>query len=285
MYWAAKLDSVVCVQGSSNCKHTKLFAFGDSYADTGNTPRSLPKFTSSPWAAHGISFPGTPDGRFSDGFVFTDYLAGEAASLHIYRSWKLCLPGLQLSGNDYAKLPDLDGVVAFIGKVVAQLVVNIRRVYSMGVKQVLVSGLQPLGCLPLETRSTNYTVCKSLINVAVGVRNGLLQQAVTQLNSETEESYTPFILLDMYDTFMIVINNHTGDANFGNPLELCCSGINSTYSCASYTDDGAKLYSLCESRKSRFLWDTFHPTNEGWNVVSSLLHDRLGQLQPSHTHK
>ncbi|GAB2229580.1 hypothetical protein Droror1_Dr00013826 [Drosera rotundifolia] len=335
---------LLCVQGSSHREHTKLFAFGDSYADTGNTARPLSKFASSPWTSpYGISFPGNPDGRYSDGLVFTDYLAkymGMRTPV-AYKNWRDNSPKklrngmnfayggtgvfdtlapypnmttqidlfeqlvkqqvypskdlrnsvvlVQLSGNDYATYliehPDLNGVVAFIGKVVAQLVVNIRRIYSMGVKQVLVSGLQPLGCLPLETRSTNYTVCNSLINVAVGVHNGLLKQAVTQLNSEVEESYTPFILLDMHDTFMTVINNHTGDANFGNPLEPCCIGINSTYSCASYTDEGAKLYTLCESRKSRFLWDSFHPTNEGWNVVSSLLHDSLSQLQLSHKHK
>ncbi|XP_065871935.1 GDSL esterase/lipase At5g03610-like [Euphorbia lathyris] len=48
-----------------------LFVFGDSYADTGNSPNS-----SISWKhPYGITFPGTPAGRFSDGRVLTDYIA------------------------------------------------------------------------------------------------------------------------------------------------------------------------------------------------------------------
>ncbi|XP_042510508.1 GDSL esterase/lipase At5g03610-like [Macadamia integrifolia] len=51
---------------------SKLFVFGDSYADTGNIRKSV----SSSWKLpYGITFPGKPSGRFSDGRVLTDYVA------------------------------------------------------------------------------------------------------------------------------------------------------------------------------------------------------------------
>ncbi|XP_042476913.1 GDSL esterase/lipase At5g03610-like isoform X2 [Macadamia integrifolia] len=51
---------------------SKMFVFGDSYADTGNIGKSV----SSSWKPpYGITFPGKPAGRFSDGRVLTDYLA------------------------------------------------------------------------------------------------------------------------------------------------------------------------------------------------------------------
>ncbi|KAI3458865.1 hypothetical protein Pfo_015528 [Paulownia fortunei] len=50
----------------------KLFVFGDSYADTGNLPSSVSKSWKPPY---GITFPGKPSGRFSDGRVLTDYIA------------------------------------------------------------------------------------------------------------------------------------------------------------------------------------------------------------------
>ncbi|KAK1571915.1 hypothetical protein Q3G72_024890 [Acer saccharum] len=51
--------------------YVKLFVFGDSYVDTGN----LGKFAT-PWKEpYGISFPGKPSGRYSDGRVLTDYIA------------------------------------------------------------------------------------------------------------------------------------------------------------------------------------------------------------------
>ncbi|XP_020549180.1 GDSL esterase/lipase At5g03610-like [Sesamum indicum] len=49
-----------------------LFVFGDSYADTGNLPTSVSRSWKSPY---GITFPGKPSGRFSDGRVLTDYIA------------------------------------------------------------------------------------------------------------------------------------------------------------------------------------------------------------------
>ncbi|KAL6559215.1 hypothetical protein OROHE_006584 [Orobanche hederae] len=51
---------------------TKLFVFGDSYADTGNVRKSLANSWNEPY---GTTFPGKPAGRFSDGRVLTDYLA------------------------------------------------------------------------------------------------------------------------------------------------------------------------------------------------------------------
>ncbi|KAK7268411.1 hypothetical protein RIF29_21109 [Crotalaria pallida] len=47
----------------------KLFVFGDSYVDTGNFLHS-----GSYKPPSGITFPGTPAGRFGNGRVLTDYL-------------------------------------------------------------------------------------------------------------------------------------------------------------------------------------------------------------------
>ncbi|XP_031383594.1 GDSL esterase/lipase At5g03610-like [Punica granatum] len=51
---------------------TKLFVFGDSYADTGNKNITEGRAWKFPY---GISFPGRPTGRFSDGILLTDYIA------------------------------------------------------------------------------------------------------------------------------------------------------------------------------------------------------------------
>ncbi|KAK4767022.1 hypothetical protein SAY86_014773 [Trapa natans] len=49
----------------------KLFVFGDSYASTGNNDISVRSWK----VPYGITFPGVPTGRFSDGRVLTDFLA------------------------------------------------------------------------------------------------------------------------------------------------------------------------------------------------------------------
>jgi hypothetical protein len=49
----------------------KLFVFGDSYVDTGNTKKNKPGSWKEPY---GITSPGKPTGRFSDGRVLTDFI-------------------------------------------------------------------------------------------------------------------------------------------------------------------------------------------------------------------
>ncbi|PWA92287.1 Lipase, GDSL [Artemisia annua] len=65
----------------------KLFVFGDSYVDTGNWPKTYGGSWHEPY---GITFPGSPSGRFSDGRVLTDYIAGilGTKSPITYLGWK-----------------------------------------------------------------------------------------------------------------------------------------------------------------------------------------------------
>ena len=49
----------------------KLFVFGDSYADTGNWKQTVASSWKKPY---GITYPGNPSGRFSDGRILTDYI-------------------------------------------------------------------------------------------------------------------------------------------------------------------------------------------------------------------
>ncbi|XP_048231457.1 GDSL esterase/lipase At5g03610 [Ricinus communis] len=64
----------------------KLFAFGDSYADTGNWEKPAISWKE----PYGITFPGKPAGRFSDGRILTDYLASNLGikSPEPYQRWK-----------------------------------------------------------------------------------------------------------------------------------------------------------------------------------------------------
>ncbi|KAK4834074.1 hypothetical protein QYF36_016376 [Acer negundo] len=67
-------NGLVLVHGNpfDDLKVSKLFVFGDSYTDTGNTGKA---FSYSWKIPYGWSFPGKPDGRFSDGLVLTDFFA------------------------------------------------------------------------------------------------------------------------------------------------------------------------------------------------------------------
>ncbi|KAG9455059.1 hypothetical protein H6P81_007963 [Aristolochia fimbriata] len=78
----------------------RLFVFGDSYADTGNFRKSVASSWKQPY---GVTFPGRPTGRWSDGRVMTDFLA----SLLRIRSplpykWRRVAPKLLRFGMNFA---------------------------------------------------------------------------------------------------------------------------------------------------------------------------------------
>ncbi|KAK7244929.1 hypothetical protein RIF29_39758 [Crotalaria pallida] len=313
------------VEGSQlNDAATKMFVFGDSYADTGNIRKSL----SSSWKdPYGITFPGKPTGRFSDGRVLTDFIARylKVKSPVPYRLRKLMpqhmkyglnfavggtgvfdtstggpnmttqIDLLQLAikgkvysasdlnnsvalvsvaGNDYshyiATNGTAEGLLSFVPVVVNQTINNLIRIKGLGVKKIVMAGLQPLGCLPTVTATSSFQQCNTTTNDLVLLHNNLLTQAVTTLNQQTNNDHSSFIVLNLYDSFMSVLN-HPSTHNIQNELKPCCAGVSSEYSCGSVDQNNGKKYVVCDNPKSAFFWDMVHPTEAGWHAVYSKL--------------
>lgn len=311
---------------------SKLFVFGDSYADTGN----LRKSTSNSWnEPYGITFPGKPSGRFSDGRVLTDYLAKfwglkspfpytwremagnklvhgmnfayggsgvfetfpllpnmttqidffeQLINDSVYTKWDLesSVVVVCLSGNDYSafisKGGNLQSIQTFIPQVVNQLATNLKRIHELGATRVILTAMQPLGCLPTTTRLSSYQQCNTTANLAVGFHNQLLRQAVAKLNNESTS--TSFYILDLFTTFTTVLEqrrDYQGNFKFETPLKPCCIGINGN-SCGAVSEDGQKMYTVCSHPESAFFWDGSHPTQAGWHAVYMTLKTTLQQF-------
>lgn len=313
---------------------TKLFVFGDSYSDTGNNRKS----EASSWKyPYGITFPGKPSGRFSDGRVLTDFLAkfvgvktpvayqwrkvvglkhlkhgmnfahggtgvfntlvsdpNMTAQINSFQwlidektftPWDLqsSVALVTVAGNDYAAYVYNNGTVEgfqpFMKSVVNQIYVNLKRIHDLGVKKIAVTALEPLGCLPRSTKITSFQQCNGTENSLVSFHNLLLQQAVAKLNNETTDS--PFLILNLYDSFMTVFKNkgdESGTIKFENPLKPCCVGTSAESSCGTVDEKGAKKYTICEDPESAFFWDNSHPTQQGWRAVNSALQATLHKL-------
>ncbi|XP_020205997.1 GDSL esterase/lipase At5g03610 [Cajanus cajan] len=300
-----------------------LFVFGDSYVDTGNTRKDQPGSWKNPY---GITFPGKPAGRFSDGRVLTDFIAkylGLKSPLpykfrklmpqHLKNGMNFAYGGtgvfdtssknpnmtiqidffkelikenvyttsdlsnsvalVSVAGNDYnfylATNGSLEGFPSFIASVVNQTATNLLRIQRLGVRKIVVGGLQPLGCLPSTTATSSFQQCNSTFNDLVVLHNNLLNQAVTKLNQQTKDHST-FIVLDLYDSFMSVLN-HPSTSNIKDQFKPCCVGLSSQYSCGSVDENNVKKYSVCDHPTSTFFWDLLHPTQAGWHAVYNKL--------------
>ncbi|CAN8270049.1 unnamed protein product [Cochlearia groenlandica] len=306
----------------------RLFVFGDSYADTGNIRKSL----SDSWKLpYGVTFPRKPSGRFSDGRVFTDFLArylgikspipytwrgyaGKERLMYgmnyahggtgVFKTIYHPLPNMtlqidyfqrllssadniyspsdltsslafvSLAGNDYAtfmaqKRP-MTELPGFVKQVVEQTEINMRRIHELGVKKIAIASMQPLGCLPSVTVFTSYQSCNATDNASSNLHNALLRQAVDRLNNETKQS--TFVVVDLYHAFLTVFMMNK---RFVNPLKPCCIGKTSNDACSNVDNKGVKKYTLCDDPKSTFFWDVFHPSEQGWSSVYSVLRKKL----------
>ncbi|MCV2423733.1 hypothetical protein LNV47_24425, partial [Paucibacter sp. DJ4R-1] len=189
---------------------------------------------------------------------------------------------VSLVGNDYntylSSGGSIQGLPSFITKVVNQLAVNLERILNLGFRRIIVTGLQPIGCVPQLTASDSFKQCNSTFNSAVQFHNQLLAQAVATLNNQTSE--TPIHILDLYNSFFSSFqekDTYTGRSRFETPLIPCCFGIDANSNCGDVDEDGNKLYTLCDDRSAAFFWDSYHPTQAGWEVVYPKLRATLLQ--------
>ncbi|KAK2454804.1 GDSL esterase/lipase [Trifolium repens] len=268
-----------------NYHSKKLFVFGDSYVDTGNTKKNKPGSWKEPY---GITSPGKPTGRFSDGRVLTDFIAkylrlrtpithklwnNTIVPKHYLKYGMNFAYGGTVAGNDYnhylATNGSLPGFPSFIASVVKQTTTILIHLQSLGFKRIVVGGLQPLGCLPQATAQTSFQSCNSTFNDLVTLHNNLLNQSVTKLNQESNDHNT-FTILDIFDGFRTVLNNPSSH-NIKERLKPCCFGVSSEYNCGSVDENNVKKYLVCENPESTFFWDRLHPTQAGWNAVYSEL--------------
>ncbi|KAJ1380244.1 SGNH hydrolase superfamily [Sesbania bispinosa] len=189
---------------------------------------------------------------------------------------------VSVAGNDYGFYLSTNGSAqgfpSFITSVVNQITTNLIRLQKLGVKKIVVGGFEPFGCLPLFTTPSSFQRCNSTFNELVVLHNNLLNQSVTKLNQQSKD-HTTFVILDLYDSFMSVLNDPSTN-NIKDQLKPCCVGVSSKYFCGSVDENNEKKYTVCENPKSAFFWDLFHPTQAGWNAVYNKLHKgALHQLQ------
>ncbi|GMY23370.1 GDSL esterase/lipase At5g03610-like [Fagus crenata] len=190
---------------------------------------------------------------------------------------------VSLAGNDYtafvAKHADLEDLPAFTTSIINQLAKNLERIRSLGVPKIVVTAIEPMGCLPQAAAYSSYQNCSEIWNLISSFHNQILQQTVLKLNSECEKSVIK--ILDLYSAFRSAFKSqkhHTGTLKFRNPLKPCCVGVSNDFSCESLDESGAKKYTVCKNPELSFFWDSVHPSQNGWRAVYSELRSSLHQL-------
>ncbi|KAF2581789.1 hypothetical protein F2Q68_00000090 [Brassica cretica] len=259
---------------------TKLFVFGDSYADTGNIKKSL----SISWKfPYGITFPGKPAGRFSDGRVATDFLAkfvgikspipyfwkNYAGKKRLQHGMNFAYGGTGVF-NTQVPLPNMTTQIDFFKNILTAGDIYIPSNLISSVALVSVAGNDYSTFISQNRPAPDFPAfIKQVVDqTEVNLRRihalGVKKVAVPLLQP-----------LGCLPGITFASSFQRWSTPFQSPLKPCCVGVSSEYNCGSVDEKGVKKYMICDDPKSAFFWDGSHPTEEGWRSVYSVLHQSL----------
>ncbi|KAJ4845778.1 hypothetical protein Tsubulata_051107, partial [Turnera subulata] len=271
----------------------KLFVFGDSYVDTGNWNLSL---IAEPY---GITFPGKPSGRFSDGRVLTDYIAPflgikspvpynrrkVAGKSKLQYGMNMAYGSSDVFDTWIKSLPNLTTQINLLKQVVNDEKLYTKDEFNNSIALVSVEGndygyyiSQKLNGTfnSEELKAHSRRVVKKLVKNLISIHHmgvpkiGLLQRSLQKLNRKSKNKQV-YVLLVLYGAFMSAVEKHRHDADneeYKDPLKPCCEGVGVNYSCGSVDKNGEKMYKLCKHPELSFFWDPIHPSQNGWHSPS-----------------
>ncbi|KAJ4849372.1 hypothetical protein Tsubulata_043054 [Turnera subulata] len=139
----------------------------------------------------------------------------------------------------------------------------ITTLHNLGARKISISGLPPMGCLPLE-RTRNLLFGEDCIeeynNVAKDF-NGQLLGLVTKLNREL--TGIQLVLSNPYDILLQIIQNPSS-FGFENAAIACCgTGLfEMSFMCNKRTPF------TCSDASKYVFWDAFHPTERTNGIVA-----------------
>ncbi|KAG6398042.1 hypothetical protein SASPL_139492 [Salvia splendens] len=258
------------VAGTASAKNSKcpfhiLYRFGDGISDNGNSVR-VPPFgpilppTRDPY---GVTFPGYPTGRWSDGRLEIDYVAKAVGLPNI-------VPYLSIDASR-----SYDGVVF---SVAGSTSLNASFLESRGI------GVPPFH-IPLDTQLTWFRTflqlnctsqtaydglgcLKAVNNVAVKFNKNLL---LSLLALQAEFPNVQILPTDYYETVIaqIKLKMPLGAGRRNPALRACCGVRGRRYKFDIKRLCGSPNVTSCPNPKNSIYWDGFHFTQQVYrNVVA-----------------
>ncbi|KAM7280589.1 hypothetical protein ACFE04_007723 [Oxalis oulophora] len=142
---------------------------------------------------------------------------------------------------------------------------EIRQLYNINVRRMVIMGLPPIGCAPHYLWRYNSTKgeCIQEINDMIMEFNFLMRYTVSRIVEELPDA--KIIFCDMYEGSLEIIKNHER-YGFDETTDACCGVGRYRGWIMCITPDMA-----CKNASNHIWWDQFHPTDR----VNGILADNV----------
>ncbi|KAL7192163.1 hypothetical protein ACSBR2_024082 [Camellia fascicularis] len=144
---------------------------------------------------------------------------------------------------------------------------QLRLLHSLGARQLIVFGLGPMGCIPLQRVLSTTGACQDKTNKLALSFNQATSNLVNQLSSKLPNASYRFG--DAYDVVNNVITN-PHKYGFNNSDSPCCSfgKIRPALTCVPVSV-------LCKDRSKYVFWDEYHPSDSANELIANVMIRKL----------
>ncbi|CAJ2653570.1 unnamed protein product [Trifolium pratense] len=146
----------------------------------------------------------------------------------------------------------------------------VRKIYSLGARKLSITGLIPMGCLPLE-RATNILDnhgCNEKYNNVALEFNSKLENMISKVNRELPQ--VKALSANAYDIINDIITRPSF-YGFEEAEKACCS--TGTFEMSYLCSDKNPL--TCKDANKYVFWDAFHPTEKTNRIAANYLIPKL----------
>ncbi|WP_080429960.1 SGNH/GDSL hydrolase family protein [Burkholderia ubonensis] len=291
--WSYNYDTWLIGSNGGEFSYERIVSFGDSLSDNQNF------LNITEWYA-----PNTKTwslGRFSNGKVWTEYLADEGFHIPLY-NWAVGYSGTDPTKRNLIKgLGDqvdsfLESILinsseyridrslftVFTGandimtfnvppsQIVSRQKVAISKLLDRGAKNILVMNIPDVSKAPRYKGQSNAAELMEKVNQ---VNSGLVTM-IDELRAAHADGQVRIILFDTHAAFSRIINN-PGDYHISNTSD----------SCVDYSQKGLKIdyissFPTCGNPDEYVFWDTVHPTSIIHKLLAAHVHAALFVRNP-----
>ncbi|XP_038880244.1 GDSL esterase/lipase At1g74460 [Benincasa hispida] len=148
---------------------------------------------------------------------------------------------------------------------------QLKLLYGMGARQLMVFGLGPMGCIPLQRVLSLSGDCQERTNNLALSFNKAASNLLDGLANRLPNATYKFG--DAYDVVADVISN-PGKYGFNNSDSPCCSfgRIRPALTCVPASV-------LCKDRSKYVFWDEYHPSDKANELIANELIKKFGFLR------
>ncbi|GAB4845470.1 hypothetical protein Ancab_038878 [Ancistrocladus abbreviatus] len=163
----------------------------------------------------------------------------------------------------------------FMNYLMDTLAAQLQLLHSLGARQLMVFGLGPMGCIPLQRVLSTSGGCQETTNQIALSFNQAASKLVDHLSKSLPNA--SFRFGDAYDVVNHVISN-PGNYGFINSDSPCCSfgQIRPALTCVP-------ISRLCKDRSKYVFWDEYHPSDSANQLIAKELIKKFGFLRVDQT--